>query len=228
MAWLIDWYENNPKSAYIESEEFKKIPIVELDKSILLEGMDIPKRFYLMNNIKALKPLVAINYGYWIANKEGRAFLEENAPGDCDFVPIELWRNKKSASQKDRIEPDQPMEGEWFFVRILHRLEAVDWEHSEAQYVETIGYEWGETEKSLVKRVKFPRGPAGTDSRIVGRQGWGLTLRKEVIGGHQIWKDNFNGAAGFLRMTFASDTLKLKIEKLIKPNVIYIPAAEIG
>lgn len=223
MAWILDWDNNDSKSPFVDYEKFYDFPEIEVFRSMTLPREVIPDKFYLMNGIKNLPDLVVMRHGYWIASAEGKAFLEENAPGDCDFVPIELWRNKKSASRRRVFDAESRLEKPYYFVRILHRLEAVDWEHSEAKFSEGMGYELTANEKSWVKRVKFPSGP---DVPYIYSRGGGVTIRKSVIAGHHMWKDNFNGA-GHVWCTFFSNSLKDKIITKKMVRAMCIPVQEI-
>ncbi|KAF0230805.1 MAG: hypothetical protein FD175_1252 [Beijerinckiaceae bacterium] len=174
-----------------------------------------------MNGVKDLPDIVALMDTYWIVSSSGKEFLEENAPNQCEFIPTEVWRNKKSASRRSETSPDVQIEKDYFWLNIVRRFDAIAWDQSQARLYEFDGEDWDTKEKKRVKRVKFPDHP--THSHL---KGCGLTIRKDVIGDSQIWRDNFSGA-GFVGLTFMSDDLKLKIERNKLGRIFFIPVKEV-
>lgn len=136
MAWQLKFInDGGPQHVLFHPESWTKNPArwrkdgliaaedLWFDNSAIVRGerappSQIPKSLRLWTKHKRLQPMFSMQAtGITGVTEVGKQFLEQEAPGQCEFNRIEIFPRKG----------DAPLDGPFYWLTLLRRCGAIDW-----------------------------------------------------------------------------------------------------
>ncbi len=194
------WRGNNMRPA--RPEDFV-LDLNDTRRGLLVPRERMPKVLRLWGNRKSLPAMFEIHGGIFGVSQIGKTFLEREAPGDCEFIPVTIVPQKKSAS---------PLDGQFYWLNIMRRLDSIEYDKTNIGFVE---HAW----------VDESGNPGGGIDAHLPVEPLQIALRSKDIRGAQIWREQFKESnAG--RFFFVSDDLFAKIAKTKIAKFVFAKASE--
>jgi hypothetical protein len=166
----------------------------------LLPADSLPKQLRLWTNRKQLLNFFMIQSGLWGASEEGGRFLQREAPGDTELVPVTIVPKKLK---------EPALEQKFYWLNFMRRLDSIVWDKtnirfSEHQWVDDEGQERGGID------AHFP-----TVDMDLMKTKLKMVMKSSAIGDTQIWHETFRGSNAGYRV-FVSNRLR---DKLVESKI---------
>lgn len=186
MVWIgtvQDW-ESIPTRSYYRGDPVNESIIKEFEFIFFKEkGRLTPDLFYVFG------------LQYIGCSEKCRVFLEKNANGSCEFVPMNVYHGKGDWKPW-RGKKKEAVEEKFYFVNINRRLDSVDWDHSAAKPYNGIVYEYSAADPNagaLGGAVIWPD-KHERDGKVFHFKNSALTFKKNKIRGNHIWHEHLNNS----------------------------------
>ena len=169
----------------------------------------IPHIFFFSGNI------------YFCVSEFAKILIDQLGENQCSFECIELYRGRGSWDfQKAQF--GKHIDGNYYIVRDIPRIDTIDWERSEASLEQKWVYKSYTDERVWGTNIIWP----AKEGELLGAPYTGLTVRKNLRRGAHIWREHM-GNWQFASAIFISDKFKQLIEVEKLGDFDFIPVQEV-